>query len=1202
MSSHDFLVSFRPLLLVSVGLIGACGGDPADPTPATDAATSNADATAGDDATEPGDDTGALPGDAGGAGVDTAIPDDAGECQTPNACGGCAPLEEAPGDPCGPCLKDQLACAPDGLSLVCAGATPCCGTNADCNVGEHCDAGECFPGLCPEAERNACDGCTALTETLGAACGPCLKDQLVCGADATSLICSGETPCSAPTVTTGEVTAITQFAATLQGALTALGDRPVTAHGFCRSVSGIPARDDGVSSCSDLGPKAEPGPFSEAIAELPLGSPFVVRAYAVTEAGVGYGETLAWRTADAVLPVVETVSAEGLATEGALRVTARLDVVGIPQNTGRGVCLGTATGPALGDEASTCEELGATAEPGPFTVTYEGLAMGATYHVRAYVLTGEGALYGSEKTVTLRPTAPTIANISFRTDVVKVVLSWEAVPGATGYHVYRDGVALTPAPVVASVFEDASATAGGSPTNEGFAPTATTNDSAKVTLTWSPPEVRPGPTHVYTVSALNAAGESARSAPRDGARAPQPITGYEVSINGGNAIPVVATTHDDLTAPPGSLSQANASASQGTSSAAVNLSLTGADALPGPTVNYRVRARNAAGAGPDSDPFQGARAAANVTLVWQRSADVTDASYGDIAGATTRSHSDTGAPANGAIRFYRARITAGGTTVTTAGVSGFRGVNLPELTVLTPANMSQTGARLLGRVASLGSATTLTAHGYCWATTQDPMWASGSTNCASLGTRSTTGDMGGHNLSGLTAGTRYFVRVFGVFDKSGTAFTAYSPNYEFVTVPATPAAPTVTRNDPLKVTVSWPRAANVTSYDVLRNGAVIASVTPTALTTQSHADTAAPAPALPAMVPTLAIGEQLCAVTAVNWTAPAAPTAGADATYTIIARNASGPSPASPGATGNRAAAPITGYTVTNLTSGRVLTLDVNARTTGIQDLPLPTVTAGTMTATDSASAHPDHVLLTSTGASKSAMPSASVRVRAISAVGNGAARDISVSRNACELAIRWQRATATLEDVGGRLVWTPGTFSDIAGAYGVTFQDYGAPATGEFRYYRARVFVAYGESQAVYTNQDLGNRYASAPAVTLSYLWQTTSGTASLTGTVRVSDLGTPNVGQNYGLCVTSADAATVPDDRIRPGIRDVNCKSAAEADNPAAVSTVTYTFRLVATDGLVRGKTWRGAGYARNAWTERNATSTGGYKVSPVIGVYLN
>ncbi len=120
------------------------------------------------------------------------------------------------------------------------------------------------------------------------------------------------------------------------------------------------------------------------------------------------------------------------------------------------------------------------------------------------------------------------------------------------------------------------------------------------------------------------------------------------------------TTYTDNDADAPTITPGSAAASDGTSSAHVALSLSGAVANNGATHTYTVIARNAGGESPDSAPDTGYRGAGALTYNWQRSNADIAAGYVDIAGATTAVYNDTGAPADGSGRYYRCRLNAAG--------------------------------------------------------------------------------------------------------------------------------------------------------------------------------------------------------------------------------------------------------------------------------------------------------------------------------------------------------------------------------------------------------------------------------------------------------------------------------------------------------------------------------------------------------------
>ena len=90
---------------------------------------------------------------------------------TPNACGGCAELDGALGDPCGTCEAGSLAC--DGMNAL---------------------ACQDDPG---DSALNACGGCELFEGELETSCGVC--DTGVWGCEGISVVCVGEQPEAANT-------------------------------------------------------------------------------------------------------------------------------------------------------------------------------------------------------------------------------------------------------------------------------------------------------------------------------------------------------------------------------------------------------------------------------------------------------------------------------------------------------------------------------------------------------------------------------------------------------------------------------------------------------------------------------------------------------------------------------------------------------------------------------------------------------------------------------------------------------------------------------------------------------------------------------------------------------------------------------------------------------------------------------------------
>lgn len=150
-------------------------------------------------------------------------------------------------------------------------------------------------------------------------------------------------------------------------------------------------------------------------------------------------------------------------------------------------------------------------------------------------------------------------------------------------------------------------------------------------------------------------------------------TGYDVWTGSGWVDVGNVQTYDHTTAPAPTITVGTASASDGTSSDHVTLSIAGESANNGASVDYKVRAYNLAGNGPESATNAGYRDVGSLTYQWERSSGDADADYGEIIGATTDPYNDTGAPENGDGRFYRCVENAtGAAEQTTNADRGYR--------------------------------------------------------------------------------------------------------------------------------------------------------------------------------------------------------------------------------------------------------------------------------------------------------------------------------------------------------------------------------------------------------------------------------------------------------------------------------------------------------------------------------------------------
>jgi len=133
-------------------------------------------------------------------------------------------------------------------------------------------------------------------------------------------------------------------------------------------------------------------------------------------------------------------------------------------------------------------------------------------------------------------------------------------------------------------------------------------------------------------------------------------------------------TYDDTGADAPTITPGTASASDGTSSDYVTLSIAGEVTNNGTTHTYKVRAKNGGESG-DSGTNTGYRGVGVLTYQWQRSAGDSNADYSNITGGTTDSYNDTEAPADGSGRYFKCIENASGAAEQTTNAD--RGYRIP---------------------------------------------------------------------------------------------------------------------------------------------------------------------------------------------------------------------------------------------------------------------------------------------------------------------------------------------------------------------------------------------------------------------------------------------------------------------------------------------------------------------------------------------
>jgi hypothetical protein len=342
---------------------------------------------------------------------------------------------------------------------------------------------------------------------------------------------------------------------------------------------------------------------------------------------------------------------------------------------------------------------------GTFNYNVTGLTAGTTYYYRAAANDTAWA-WGDQVNFTMIPGQVSKPSASVN-NYTRVNVTWTAVLGATGYYVFRGATDLGNKGNV-TFFEDTGADA------PVITPgTATATDGTytnKVALTIAGNSIADGTKYHYTVKAFNAAGNGTVSDESDeGYRVKASLTyAWQVSAADSDAtfgaIAGGTTASYDYTgAPAPNITAGTPTATDGSSTSFVTLSISGESANTGGGRYYLCVLSATGSTSQNTTHDRGYMGVGALAYQWMRSASTSDASYSNLGGATTDPYSDTTAPAptitagtasatdgtsgvqttlsiasetgvNGAVRYYLCNVTAtGAANANTTTNDGYRG-------------------------------------------------------------------------------------------------------------------------------------------------------------------------------------------------------------------------------------------------------------------------------------------------------------------------------------------------------------------------------------------------------------------------------------------------------------------------------------------------------------------------------------------------
>lgn len=206
-------------------------------------------------------------------------------------------------------------------------------------------------------------------------------------------------------ITTTQPTNVTANSVTVGGNISDDGGRPVLARGICYGTSQTPdINGDHTEDGSGT------GTFSHNITGLSASTTYFARAYATNRNGTYYSSNIVSFTTNSGLPTVTTTSVTEV-TASTAKSGGNVTNNGGYNVTVRGVCWNTMGSPDINDSHTTNGN-----GNGSFISNITGLAIGTTYHVRAYATNQMGTSYG-EESVFATPNGNITIDISNPTDI-----------------------------------------------------------------------------------------------------------------------------------------------------------------------------------------------------------------------------------------------------------------------------------------------------------------------------------------------------------------------------------------------------------------------------------------------------------------------------------------------------------------------------------------------------------------------------------------------------------------------------------------------------------------------------------------------------------------------------------------------------------------------------------------------------------------
>jgi uncharacterized protein (TIGR02145 family) len=559
------------------------------------------------------------------------------------------------------------------------------------------------------------------------------------------------------------------------------------------------------------------GTFTSSITGLTSGITYYIRAFATNSVGTKYGSEITLNTAQAVATLAATTTVSAIGSTTAVS-GGNITYNGGATVTASGVVWSTTSTPTIALATKTTDG----AASGTYTSNITGLTPGTLYYVRSYATNSVGTSYGSQTSFTTLNTATIAATVS--------ATSITSNSATTGGDITADGGAtVTSRGLVYGTTTGSATFSVTSGTGTGTYSIGLTGLSPATTYyvrsfaTNSVGTVYGAETNFTTIAVEPTVSATAVAASITGSSA---TSGGTISSNGGSIVTVSGVVWSTTSTPTIALLTKT---TNGALTGTYTSSLTG---LAPATLYYvRAYATNSIGTayGPQSNFTTLAIAptisgTASATSITSSSASVGGTITSDGGAAVTArgvvygtsslsstfsvtSGTGTGTYSIGltglspATTFYVRSFATNSVGTVYGTETNFTTIAIaPTLTTTAASSITKYAASAGGTITSNGGSA-ITASGICWSTTATPTISDSKT------TDGTTSGTFTSSITGLTAGTTYYVRAYA----TNAIGTSYGANESFTTLSTPPSQTTV-----LIGTQRWTdKHLNVANY---RNG------------------------------------------------------------------------------------------------------------------------------------------------------------------------------------------------------------------------------------------------------------------------------------------------------------------------------------------------------------------------------------------------